>query len=103
MIILLKQSIQDEGFLSPGSDIILKINFTPTRVAPDIRYPRIACHVEGLVTPLFLTLVGSCVPQSENEVLMFKVLKILLITNPFFTDLFLDSSEKTTNQSYINQ
>jgi hydrocephalus-inducing protein len=66
-----------EGFLSPGMDVILKITFTPTKVAPDIRYSKLPCYVEGLANPLLITLAGSCVPQSENEVIAFKVREML--------------------------
>lgn len=53
-------------------DVTLKISFTPTKVSPDIRYNKLACQVEGVSAPLLITLIGSCVPQSDNETLTFK-------------------------------
>ncbi len=52
--------------------MIFKIAFTPTKVSQDIRYTKLPCVVENSPSPLFLTLVGSCVPQSDNETLVFK-------------------------------
>ncbi len=73
-------------FLSPGMDITLKITFTPTHLSSDIRYTKLPCVVEGS-TPLLLTLVGSCVAQSENETILFKTpvrkkqMKSITVTN----------------------
>jgi hypothetical protein len=62
-----------EGYLSPGMDVSIKITFSPTQISSDVRYKNLVCTVDGQTNPLLLTLAGSCVSQTENETLVFKV------------------------------
>ncbi|KAL5467034.1 hypothetical protein EMCRGX_G031201 [Ephydatia muelleri] len=51
-----------EGYISPGMEVTFDIIFHPMSINPDIRYERLACHIED-ADPLLLTLSGMCIEQ----------------------------------------
>lgn len=58
------------GYISPGMEVTFNFTFAPVDINPDIRKPNVKCYVEGLASPLLLTLSGSCIgvtPQKETH------------------------------------
>ena len=56
-----------EGFVAPGQDVMLLVEFHPVEVSRDVRVERVRCSLEG-AEPQHLTLTGRCEPQDAEGV-----------------------------------
>jgi len=54
-----------EGFIPANDEVKLEITFAPSAFNDDLRLDGLRCNVEGS-EPLFLTLVGKCVPAPDT-------------------------------------
>lgn len=50
------------GVIPPHEDLYFDITFHPNVIDNDIRFNKVKCHIDGLGEPLFINLLGKCVP-----------------------------------------
>lgn len=62
----------ETGFLAPHEDIFFEVTFHPNVLDNDIQFKKIKCHIEDS-EPLFINLMGKCVPQPKELVNEIKI------------------------------
>ncbi|XP_041651130.1 hydrocephalus-inducing protein homolog [Cheilinus undulatus] len=56
-----------KGYISPDKDIPFEVTFSPVELSDDTRYENVSCCVEGLSSPVTLTVTGSCMVASTGK------------------------------------
>ena len=56
----------EKGYLVPHEDLVFDVSFHPNVVDNDIRF-KVKCSIDGM-EPLFVNLVGKCVPQPSETI-----------------------------------
>lgn len=54
--------------MQPHEDTFFQITFHPSVVDNDIRFKKVKCMIEGVTEPLYITLLGKCVPQPKEQI-----------------------------------
>ena len=58
--------LPESGHIPSHEDLYLEITYHPQLVGQDVRLEKVKCQIQGS-DPLFVTLVGACVSQSEKD------------------------------------
>lgn len=56
-----------KGYIGPGTEVPFDVTFAPVELSADTRFENLSCCVEGLSSPVTLSVTGSCVVASTSK------------------------------------